>query len=178
MCVCSVCVCVCVQRVCVCVQRVCVCAACVCVCSVCVCVQRVCVCSVCVCVQRVCVCGACVCVCSVCVCVQRVCVCAAMSHPAGDVFMFGQGSNGVHSTKSLFLPTDINLGDPPQTQMTDKVKIVYNIIPNVRSISFLLLTFIAIDMPTSKQCVVMCIWLHVYADCVVFVDFVLCVVLF
>ena len=68
-----------------------------------------------------------------------VCVCvytglrmhsAAMSHPAGDVFMFGQGSNGqvgVHSTKSLVLPTDINLGDPPQTQMTDEVKIVHNI---------------------------------------------------
>ena len=55
---------------------------------------------------------------------------AAMSHPAGDVFMFGQGSNGqvgVHSTKSLFLPTDINPVNPPQTQMTDEVKIIHNI---------------------------------------------------
>ena len=86
---------------------------CVCVCAcVCVCVHA----CVCVCV--------CVCVCCGCVCIYRM-HSAAMSHPAGDVFMFGQGSNGqvgVHSTKSLFLPTNINLGDPPQTQMTDEVR--------------------------------------------------------
>ena len=111
---------------------------------------------VCVCV-RACAC-VCVCVC-VCACVHA-CACVCVLHPAGDVFMFGQGSNGqvgVHSTKSLFLPTDINQGDPPQTQMTDEVKIVHNIMPNFHSVSFRLLTFIAIDMPTGKHCVVMCI---------------------
>ena len=147
MCLC-VCVCVCVYVfVCVCVC-VCVCM-CVCVC-VCVCVYVfVCVCvCVCVCVYVFVLC-VCVCVCvhvCVCVCIYRM-HSAAMSHPAGDVFMFGQGSNGqvgVHSTKSLVLPTDINLGDPPQTQMTDEVKIVHNIMLNFRSVSFLLLTFNAL----------------------------------
>ena len=111
--------------------------------------------------------------CFVCACVSlcvracvRVCVCAgctlqpcptqlAMCLCLVRATMGGQV--GVHSTKSLFLPTYINLGDPPQTQMTDEVKIVHNIMPNFRSVSFLLLTFIAIDMPTGKQCVVICI---------------------
>ena len=50
---------------------------------------------------------------------------AAMSYPEGDVFMFGQsnhGQVGVGGPIPLVVPTDINLGEPPQSQMTDEVR--------------------------------------------------------
>ena len=49
---------------------------------------------------------------------------SVISMPDGDVFMFGQGSCGqvgVKSTRSLVIPVEINLGPPPDAQMTQEV---------------------------------------------------------